>query len=310
MRVMFMGTPDFAVTSLQALLGAGFDICAVVTKTDKPKGRGMKMTVSPVKELALAHNLDVLQPETLKGEGFLPELIKYKPDIIVVVAYGKLLPKYILDFPKYGCINLHGSLLPKYRGAAPIQWSIINGDIETGVTTMYMNEGMDTGDMIYKEKTPIYPNDNAQTLFERLASIGAELLVKTIRDIESGTAPREAQNSSEATYAPMITKEICKIDFAIPSVQIVNLIRGLSPSPCAYFQIGEAIIKVISASLGGDTKERAGTVVCADTKNGLEIACLDGKLIKIEEIIPQGSKKMTSGQYVNGHKIEIGTLIN
>ena len=230
LRVLFMGTPDFARDSLEAIYNAGHNILAVVTNPDKPKGRGMKMIAPPVKEFAIEHNLKVYQPEKVKGnEEFLQEIKDMNPDLICVVAYGKILPKEILDIPPYGCINVHGSLLPKYRGAAPIQWAVLNGDTITGVTTMYMDIGMDTGDMILKEEVTIGDNETTGELWERLSKIGGKLLVKTIKQIQEKTAPRIPQGDYY-TMAPMLSKEMSKIDWSTKtSNEIKNLVRGLNP---------------------------------------------------------------------------------
>ena len=228
-----MGTPDFAVPCLQSLLDAGHEVCAVFTQPDKPKGRGYAMTPPPVKVLALAHNLPVYQPTTLRTQEAAQQIREMQPECIVVVAYGKILPKEILEIPPYGCINVHASLLPKYRGAAPIQWSVLNGDAETGVTTMYMAEGLDTGDMLLKARTAIGPEETAGELHDRLAKMGAELIVETLRAVAEGTIQRIPQGDAETCYASMLTKELGKIDWNRPARELHNLVRGLSPWPVA-----------------------------------------------------------------------------
>ena len=235
MKIVFMGTPDFAKESLEAIYNAGHEILAVVTNTDKPKGRGMKLLASPVKEFALENNLKIFQPEKIKNnQEFIEEIKKLNPDVICVVAYGKILPKEILDIPKFGCINVHASLLPKYRGAAPIQWAVLNGDKVTGVTTMYMDVGMDTGDMILKEEVQIGENETTGELWERLSKIGADLLVKTLEQIQNGTATREKQGN-DFTIAPMLNKEIAKINWDKQTAkEIKDLVRGLNPIMGAY----------------------------------------------------------------------------
>lgn len=249
MRIVFMGTPEFAQASLQKLIGTGHNIVGVFTQPDKPKGRGYKLVAPPVKELALEHNIPVYQPEKMKDGTALSILKELNPDLIAVVAYGRILPKDILELPKYGCINVHGSLLPKYRGAGPIQWSVIDGEPVTGVTTMYMGEGLDTGDMILKKETPIGENETYGELHDRLKEIGAEALVETIALIEQGKAPREKQDDSLSSYAPMLDKKIAKLDFNKPAQQLHNLIRGLSPWPVAHTTVGGKLLKVHRAVL-------------------------------------------------------------
>ena len=249
MRIVFMGTPEFAQASLQKLIETGHNIVGVFTQPDKPKGRGYKLVAPPVKELALEHNIPVYQPEKMKDGTALSILKELNPDLIAVVAYGRILPKDILELPKYGCINVHGSLLPKYRGAGPIQWSVIDGEPVTGVTTMYMGEGLDTGDMILKKETPIGENETYGELHDRLKEIGAEALVETIALIEQGKAPREKQDDSLSSYAPILDKKIAKLDFNKPAQQLHNLIRGLSPWPVAHTTVGGKLLKVHRAVL-------------------------------------------------------------
>ena len=307
-RIIFMGTPDFAMESLSALYDAGHEILAVVTNPDRPKGRGMKLVASPVKEYALSKNLQVFQPEKVRSNvEFINSLQEMKPDFICVVAYGKILPKEILDIPSKGCINVHGSLLPKYRGAAPIQWAVLNGDKETGITTMYMDVGMDTGDMILTEKVEIGDTETTGELWARLAKIGGQLLVKTIAEIEAGTAPRIKQ-PEEFSMAPMLSKDMAKIDWENKGVQeIVNLIRGLNPIMGAYTIIGGKKTKMWKAEkvdnavdiLPDIAQFENGDIVYANDKVGLFIKAKDG-ILSILEIQPENSKRMRFGDYVRG----------
>ena len=292
LRILFMGTPDFARESLEAAYNAGYEILGVVTNPDKPKGRGMKMVASPVKEFALEKGLTVYQPEKVrKNEEFIEKIKSLNPDVICVVAYGKILPKEILEIPKYGCINVHGSLLPKYRGAAPIQWAVLNGDKETGVTTMYMDVGMDTGDMILKEKVEIGEDETTGELWDRLSKIGGKLLVETLKQIEEGTAPREKQGE-EFTMAPMLNKEMSKINWDEQTAQnIKNLVRGLNPIMGAYTFLDEKKIKFWKVDIAkqdeiiADNIEilRNGTVILSNPKEGLFIKTKDG-ILKVLEI--------------------------
>ena len=243
MRIIFMGTPDFAVPCLQAMLDAGHQVCGVFTQPDKPKGRGYTLTPPPVKELALRHGLEVFQPNTLRDGEAAKIIAEKQPELIVVVAYGKILPKEILDLPPYGCVNVHASLLPKYRGAAPIQWSVINGDPVTGVTTMYMAEGLDTGDMLLQAETPIDPEETAGQLHDRLAQMGAKLMVETAAALEAHTVQRRAQDDSLSCYAEMLHKGLSKIDWSKPAQTVHNLVRGLSPSASSQHSLPRQRIK-------------------------------------------------------------------
>ncbi len=307
MRILFMGTPDFAVPCLTALLEAGHTVVGAVSQPDQPKGRGHKLQPPPVKEKALEYAIPVYQPTTLKDGGFQTVLEETRPELIAVVAYGKILPKYILDYPKYGCINVHGSLLPKYRGAAPIQWSVINGDATTGVTTMYMEEGLDTGDMILKEETPIGETETGGELFERLSKMGAELLVKTVEQLENGTAKREKQKEEDSSYAPMLNKETGHIDWLKNRTEIINLIRGTNPWPMSFALYEGVPMKVIAATAGEKQGRMPGEILSAD-KNGICIACGDGSVL-VREIQMQGSKRMDVASYLNGHEILVGTIL-
>lgn len=308
LRILFMGTPDFARESLEAVYNAGYEILGVVTNPDKPKGRGMKMVASPVKEFALEKGLTVYQPEKVrKNEEFIEKIKSLNPDVICVVAYGKILPKEILEIPKYGCINVHGSLLPKYRGAAPIQWAVLNGDKETGVTTMYMDVGMDTGDMILKEKVEIGEDETTGELWDRLSKIGGKLLVETLKQIEEGTAPREKQGK-EFTMAPMLNKEMSKINWDEQTAQnIKNLVRGLNPIMGAYTFLDEKKIKFWKVDIAkqdeiiADNIEilKNGTVILSNPKDGLFIKTKDG-ILKVLEIQGENAKRMSIGDFLRG----------
>ena len=308
MKIVFMGTPDFAQKSLEALYNAGHEILAVVTNIDKPKGRGMKLVESPVKEYAKSKNLTIFQPEKVrKNIEFIEQIKKLEPDVICVVAYGKILPSEILEIPKLGCINVHASLLPKYRGAAPIQWAVLNGDKTTGVTTMYMDVGMDTGDMILKQEVEIGENETTGELWDRLSIIGADLLVKTLDQIEKGTAPRIKQ-SDDFTMAPMLNKEISKIDWQEKTAkQIKNLVRGLNPIMGAYSYLNGKKIKFWKVEVEKDTNlnQENGTVIKANDKEGLYIKAKDG-VLKIIEIQGENAKRMNANDFLRGNKIEIG----
>ena len=310
MKIVFMGTPDFAEKSLEDVYNAGHEILAVVTNPDRPKGRGMKMVASPVKEFAVSKNLKIYQPEKVrKNVEFIEEIKKLEPDVICVVAYGKILPKEILEIPKLGCINVHGSLLPKYRGAAPIQWAVINGEKVTGVTTMYMDVGMDTGDMILKEKTEIAPDETTGELWDRLAKIGADLLVKTLEQIENKTAPRIPQGE-EFSMAPMLDKEMSKIDWESKTAQeIKNLVRGLNPIMGTYAYLNGKKIKIWKVDVVEADNENVknGTVLKSDSKDGLYIKAKDG-VIKVLEIQGENAKRMNIQDFLRGNQIEVGSI--
>ena len=327
LKILFMGTPDFAQESLKSIYDAGFEIIGVVTNPDKPKGRGMKLAYSPVKEYALEKNLKIYQPIKIKNNTeFLDEIKTLAPDVICVVAYGKILPKEILEIPKLGCINVHGSLLPKYRGAAPIQWAVLNGDKATGITTMYMNEGMDTGDMILKEEVEIGPEETTGDLWQKLSKIGGEILVKTLKLIEEGKAPREKQ-TEEATLAPMLNKEMALIDWENSDAnKIHNLIRGLNPIMGAYSYIDGKKIKFWKSKVL--TKEEffsyktefeeyeakfnnlvPGTILIADDKDGLYIKA-NGGVLKILEIQGENAKRMPTADFLRGNHLIAGMIFS
>ncbi len=310
MKIVFMGTPDFARDSLEALYNKGYDILGVVTNIDKPRGRGMKLIPTPVKEFALEKNLKIYQPEKVKNnQEFIQEIKNLEPDIICVVAYGKILPKEILDIPKYGCINVHGSLLPKYRGAAPIQWAVLNGDKTTGITTMYMDVGMDTGDMILKEEVQIGEDETTGELWDRLSKIGAKLLVETIEQINKGTAPRIPQGE-DFTLAPMLNKEMAKINWNEKTAkEIKNLVRGLNPIIGAYTFLDNKKYKFWKVStLPFESKFENienGTIVKSNSKEGLYIKANEG-IIKVDEIQAENAKKMPICDFLRGNNLEEG----
>lgn len=325
LKILFMGTPDFALESLKALYEAKYNIVGVVTNPDRPKGRGMKMIASPVKEYALEKHLEVYQPEKVRNnEEFLNTVKKINPDLICVVAYGKILPKELLEIPKMGCINVHGSLLPQYRGAAPIQWAVLNGDKKTGITTMYMNEGMDTGDMILKEEVQIGEDETTGELWERLSKIGAKLLVETVEKIEDGTAPREKQ-PEDFTMAPMLHKEMANIDWdKKDATQIKNLVRGLNPIMGAYTYLNGKKIKFwkvekltteelaqkyneMNEYMDYIKKVQPGTVLFSNAKQGLYIKC-NNDIISVIEIQGENSRKMNILDFLRGNSINAGEI--
>ncbi|MBR3254715.1 MAG: methionyl-tRNA formyltransferase [Clostridia bacterium] len=314
MKILFMGTPDFAKESLEAIYNAKYEILAVVTNPDRPKGRGMKMVASPVKEFAIEKNIKLFQPEKVRDNTeFIEQIKALKPDVICVVAYGKILPQEIIDIPAKGCINVHGSLLPKYRGAAPIQWAVLNGDKTTGITTMYMDKGMDTGDMILKEEVQIGEDETTGELWDRLSKIGGELLVKTLKKIEAGTAPREKQGE-DFTMAPMLDKEMSKIDWENKTAdEIKNLVRGLNPIMGAYTFLNGKKIKFWRVQVASQDEieydeeniqnYKNGTVVVSDTKDGIFIKTQKG-ILKVLEIQGENAKKMSIQDYLRGNAID------
>ena len=309
MRVVFMGTPDFAAASLARILDDGFEVSAVFTQPDKPKGRGMELSASPVKKMALAHGIQVFQPERMRDSAVLEALKALSPDILAVVAYGRILPPEILEVPKFGAVNVHGSLLPKYRGAAPIQWAVLNGDTITGVTTMYLANEMDTGDIIYTEETPIGEFETSGELYDRLKEMGAKLLSRTLHDIEHGTAPRKAQDHSKASYVKMLDKSLCPIDFSKSARLVVKHICGLQPWPVATMQIEGTVYRVFAAAYGRQNCEgRPGTILKADEK-GLEVLCGEGESVVLTEIQAPGKKRMKTADFLRGHPITEGTVL-
>lgn len=304
-----MGTPDFAKEALEKLYNSNHEIVGVVTNPDRPKGRGMKLAESPVKEFAVLKDIKVYQPQKVKeNEEFIKEIKEIKPDIICVVAYGKILPKEILDIPHFGCVNLHGSILPKYRGAAPIQWAILNGDKTTGVTTIYMNEKMDAGDMILKEEVKIGEYETTGELWNRLSNIGAEVLLKTINEIEKGTAPRIPQGE-DFTIAPMLNKEMSKINWNTKAEKIKNLVCGLNPIMGAYTMYEGKKIKIWEIKITDEiSKDEPGTIVEANDKAGLKIATQD-KVISVTEIQGENAKRMKICDFLRGNSLKTGNIL-
>ena len=301
MRVVFMGTPDIAATCLKKIIQDGIDVVAVYTQPDRPKGRGMKMVFSPVKELAIAHNLPVFQPENFREDETVEQLRALQPDALAVVAYGRILPQRVLDIPTKGCINIHASLLPQYRGSAPYQWAVLDGCAETGVSAQYMAAKMDAGDVIGVAKTPIGENETAGQLLDRLAVLGADLLRDTLRQVEAGTAVATAQDEAAVTYAPMLDKSMCPIDFAKTAQQIHNQVRGLHPWPVATMELKGQRFKVHETRVL-DRSGRPGEVLELN-KQGLVIACGEGA-IEIRQLQAEGGKRMTAPDYFRGHPLE------
>lgn len=308
MKIIFMGTPDFAVPCLEKLVNSNHQVCAVFTQPDKPVGRKQILTAPPVKQFTLEKtDIPVYQPSTLKDGEALEIINNYNPDVIVVVAYGKILPKSILASAKYGCVNVHASLLPKYRGAAPIQWSILNGDSETGVTIMQMDEGLDTGDMLMVESTTIDINETSEQLFDRLSIIGADLLTACLDKLELGEISPVKQKENGTCYAEKITKAHSKIDWSKSALQIHNQVRGLQTWPCASTTIFGKAVKIHKTILSNKTADIYGSVV--DNKNVLTVCCGDGKCVDILEIQPEGKKKMDTKSFLLGNSVELGTIL-
>lgn len=311
MRILFMGTPDFALPTLRALCEGGHDIVGVVTKIDTPKGRGHHLTPPPIKVYALEQNIPVYQPSTLKGEEFAKILAELDPELIVVVAFGKILPQNVLDYPKYGCVNVHGSLLPEYRGAAPMQRAIIDGKKTTGITTMLMAAGLDTGDMLLKSEVEIGENDNFEDIHDRLADCGAKLLIETVEKIEKGEIIPEKQDDSLATYAAKIEKSDCLLDFSRPARELHNLIRGLSPIPLSFTHTPDGkLLKVVASRVVDDNKtngEPAGTVISVG--DDIKVACGKG-ILSLLTVVPEGKGRMSAADFVRGRKIAEGDLLS
>ena len=305
MRILFMGTPDFAVASLKRLVEDGHDVCGVFTQPDKPKNRGMKMMFSPVKEYALSRDLTVYQPLKMRDGEALGIVQQLQPELIVVAAYGRILPEEILNAPKYGSINVHSSLLPAYRGAAPINWAILDGLDEAGVTIMYMAKELDAGDIIHTVKTPIDRNETAQELTMRLAELGAQALSETVEMLAAGTAVRTPQEHEKHTYAPMLSKALSPIDWNKTTRQIHDQVRGLIPWPCASTVVGGKNVKVFQTAFGTETTAAPGTVVSAG-KQGIEIACGDGCTLFITQLQAEGGKRMAAADYLRGHSVQVG----
>ena len=304
MRIVFMGTPDFAAVSLAELIRSGYDVVGVFTQPDKAKGRGMELSFSPVKQLALKHTIPVFQPENMRDGTALQFLRELSPDLIVVVAYGRILPDDLLAVPPLGTVNVHGSLLPKYRGAAPIQWAVLNGEEKTGVSTMYLATEMDAGDVILTDETEIGLYETSGELYDRLSVMGAKLLIRTLQAIEEGRAPRKQQEHSLATFAPMLDKSLSPLDFTKPAKAVIKWIYGLQPWPTATAEIGGVTLKVFSAVLSNTVTDAVpGTVVAAGA-NGIEIACGDGKTVLITEVQAPGKKRMPASDYLRGHPLK------
>ena len=303
MRLIFMGTPEFAVPSLERLIEAGHEVCGVFTQPDRPKNRGMKMLPPPVKVAAQSHGIPVYQPEKLRDGSACGLIHSLAPQMIVVAAYGRILPDEILAEPTLGCINVHSSLLPRYRGAAPINWAVLNGDEESGVTIMYMAHDLDAGDIIAQVRTPIDPDETAQALYIRLAELGADLLVKTVEELAAGTAQRIPQEHSLATFAPMLTKELSPMDWTHTARALHNQVRGLIPWPAAVAELGGKRCKILATSVMPESTHAApGTIVEAG-KHGIQVACGGGTVLRIDELQPDGGKRMRSADFLRGHPI-------
>lgn len=309
LRTVFMGTPDFAVPCLDMLVEEGYPIAAVVTQPDRPKGRGQKLAYSPVKETALSYNLPVLQPASIKNDNTFEQIAALKPDIIIVVAFGQLLPKKLLDLPPYGCINVHASILPHYRGSAPIHWAIINGETATGITTMYMDVGMDTGDMILKAEIPILPSDTTGSLHDKLKDVGASVLSDTLRQMADGNAPRVSQNSAEATYARMLCRDTERINWHQPATAIHNLVRGLTPWPVAYCKYQNKSLKIWKTRIYDES------AVCSEpgriiqmTKDGFVVETGKGT-VEIQEVQPESKRRMKASDCVCGYCLTVGNML-
>ena len=310
MRVLFMGTPDFAVPTLKALCENGYDVIGAITQPDKPKGRGHHLTPPPVKVYAMENDIPVYQPMTLKGDEFAALLSELDPEVIVVVAYGKILPINVLEYPKYKCINVHGSLLPEYRGAAPMQRAIIDGKREMGITTMLMAAGLDTGDMLLKEIVDIGEDDNFEDIHDRLSVVGAELLIKTLRGIEEGKIVPEAQDDALATYAAKIEKADCELDFSLDAKVLHDLIRGLSPIPLSFTHTPDGkLLKIAKARVFDAEKLNScevGTVI--EVGEDIKVACGKG-ILSLLSVVPEGKGRMSAGDFVRGRKISFGDIL-
>lgn len=309
MKIIFMGTPDFAVGTLKALIQAGHEITLVVSQPDKPKGRGHELVPTPVKAVALEHNLRIYQPEKLRGE-IAEEMIRStEADVIVVAAFGQLIPKSILEMKRYGCINVHGSLLPKYRGAAPIQWAVIDGEKESGITIMQMDSGLDTGDMLLKAAIPLFPKETGGSLFDKLSALGASLCVEALEKLEAGSLKPEKQGESPTPYAKMLTKEMGELDWSRPAIELERLIRGLNPWPSAYTKLSGKTLKIWDADVCEE--EEAGSV-CGEivrvSKETFYVSCGQG-VLKINELQLQGKKRMDTAAFLRGYHLEKGSIL-
>ena len=311
MKILFMGTPDFAVFTLKALVERGEDVIGVVTQTDKPRGRGYELLPTPVKQYATEHSIPVYQPKTLRGEEFAAQLAQIDPELIIVVAYGKILPVNVLEYPKYGCINVHGSLLPAYRGAAPMQRAIMDGCTETGITTMYMAEGLDTGDMLLKASLPIEESDNFETIHDKLGALGAQTMLSTLDALRAGTLVPQKQDDALANYAEKIQKSDCLIDFSQDAKVLHNRIRGTSPIPLSFTHLPNgSLLKVYAARVHDQDRihqAAPGTVVGLD--GDILVACGKGTLA-LTQVIPEGKKRMAAADYIRGRKLSVGDLLS
>jgi len=311
MKLIFMGTPDFAATILEGLIGSRHEILAVVTQPDKKKGRNQKLSASPVKELALMHGLVVYQPNKVKEPQFLDLLNELKPDAIIVAAFGQILPKALLDIPKYGCINVHASLLPKYRGAAPIQYAILDGETETGISIMYMDEGIDTGDVILQEKLVIEPDETGGSLFEKIAALGASCLLTALEQIENKTAVRIKQDHEQATYVKMISKDMGRLDFSQPAVKLERMVRGLDPWPSAFTFLDGKTLKIWKAAVEEDDEAsyaaRPGEIIEL-RRDAIVVKTGEGKLL-IKELQLEGKKRLPADAFLRGYKLACGCLL-
>ena len=305
MRVVFMGTPDISATCLKKILADGFEVVGVYTQPDRPKGRGMKLVASPVKEVALAHNIPVFQPENFRSDEDVQTLADLKPDVCAVVAYGRILPQRVLDIPAKGCINIHTSLLPQYRGSAPYQWAVLDGLKETGVSSMYLVREMDAGDIIDVSKTPIGENETAGELLDRLAVLGADLLSRTLRRMAEGDVPATPQDADKVTFAPMLDKSLCPIDWEKPAQRIHDQVRGLHPWPIATTVLGGTKFKIHQTVLVPDTTDKTPGTPLELNKRGLKVACGGGTVIEIRQLQAEGGKRMAAPDYFRGHPIEI-----
>ena len=305
MRIVFMGTPDFAAASLKKLISESFDVVGVFTQPDKPKGRGMELSVSPVKEVALSAGIPVYQPEKMRDGTALAQIRALQPDVLVVVAYGRILPDEILAVPPLGAINVHGSLLPKYRGAAPIQWAVLNGDSVTGVSTMYLASEMDSGDVIYSEETAIGEKETAGELFDRLMVMGAELLVRTLRDVEAGIAPRQAQDPDKASYVHTLDKSLCPINWNRTPREVLKWIYGLQPWPVATMELEGKTYRVFAAEYSDSHTEKAPGYVVSAGEQGIEMACANGETLYITELQAPGKKRMRAADFLRGHALKL-----
>ncbi len=309
MKIVFMGTPEIAVPCLENLIEENHEIIGVVTRTDKPKGRGKKLAMPPVKEIAVKNDINVYQPKRARDEDFINEIRVLSPDLIIVVAYGQILPKEILEIPKYGCVNVHVSLLPKYRGSAPIKWVIINGEEKTGVSTMYMDEGLDTGDIILQKEINLNDEITAGELHDKIMYMGADLLKDTVNMIESGNAPRTKQVDSESSYAPIMDKSLGKIDFSKSAKEIHNLVRGVNPWPSAHTNYDGETMKVWKTKITvEDSTKEPGTIVEVN-KDGIKV-CTKDKVILLEEIQMPNKKRVLVGEYIKGNTIKTGVVLD